>query len=75
MRAHYQDPAQIRRRRVEAGLTQEELARRASTTKSHISMVERGISGASAPLLARLAGAFGCEVSDLMPSVSEAASS
>ncbi|MFE3378382.1 MULTISPECIES: helix-turn-helix transcriptional regulator [Streptomyces] len=67
MNAHYQDPAQIRRRRIEAGLTQEALAKRAGASKAHISMVERGVAGASAPFLSRLAEAFGCEVADLMP--------
>ncbi|MEV7712325.1 helix-turn-helix transcriptional regulator [Streptomyces sp. NPDC088270] len=67
MRAHYQDPAQIRRRRIEAGLTQETLGRRVGVTKSHISGIERGTAGASAPVLARLAGEFKCEVADLMP--------
>ncbi|WP_274031445.1 helix-turn-helix domain-containing protein [Streptomyces sp. MMBL 11-1] len=67
MKAHYQDPAQIRRRRIEAGLTQEALAKRARASKAHISMVERGVAGASAPLLSRLAESLGCEVADLMP--------
>lgn len=67
MKAHYQDPAQIRRRRIESGLTQQELATLAGASKAHISMVERGTAGASASLLARLAGAFGCEVAALMP--------
>ncbi|MYV56485.1 helix-turn-helix transcriptional regulator [Streptomyces sp. SID3212] len=66
MRAHYQDPAQIRRRRIEAGLTQEALGARAGYSKGHVSGVERGIAGASAQALARLAEALGCEVSDLM---------
>ncbi|MEU0001164.1 helix-turn-helix domain-containing protein [Streptomyces microflavus] len=69
MRAHYQDPEQIRRRRIEAGLTQEGLARLAGVTKSHISGVERGVAGASAPMLGRLAIALECEVADLMPPV------
>ncbi|MET9096188.1 helix-turn-helix transcriptional regulator [Streptomyces cyaneofuscatus] len=72
MKAHYQDPAQIKRRRIEAGLTQEGLAQRAGASKAHISMVERGIAGASAPLLGRLATALECEVADLMPPVAEA---
>lgn len=67
MRAHYQDPAQIRRRRIEAGLTQESLGHRVGVTKSHISGIERGTAGASAPVLARLAGEFKCAVADLMP--------
>lgn len=67
MKAHHQDPAQILRRRIEAGLTQGELGKKAGASKAHISMVERGAAGASAPLLARLAGALGCEVADLMP--------
>ncbi|MFE4691710.1 helix-turn-helix domain-containing protein [Streptomyces sp. NPDC056749] len=73
MKAHYQDPAQIRRRRIEAGLTQESLGQRVGVTKSHISGIERGTAGASAPMLLRLADAFACEVADLMPPVSESA--
>ncbi|MFS0695864.1 helix-turn-helix domain-containing protein [Streptomyces nitrosporeus] len=73
MRAHYQDPAQIRRRRIEAGLTQEGLAHLAGVTKSHISGVERGTAGASAPMLSRLAAALECEVADLMPPASASA--
>ncbi|MEU8704163.1 helix-turn-helix transcriptional regulator [Streptomyces sp. NPDC048565] len=67
MKAHYQDPAQIRRRRIEAGLTQEALAKQAKVSKAHISMIERGAAGASAPLLSRLAEALRCESADLMP--------
>ncbi|XUZ24706.1 helix-turn-helix domain-containing protein [Streptomyces sp. RMIT01] len=67
MKAHYQDPAQIRRRRIEAGLTQEALGKQTGVSKAHISMVERGVAGASAPFLSRLAEFFGCEVADLMP--------
>ncbi|MFG2506777.1 helix-turn-helix domain-containing protein [Streptomyces rubiginosohelvolus] len=67
MKAHYQDPVQIRRRRIEAGLTQEGLGKKAKVSKAHISMIERGAAGASAPLLSRLAEALECEVADLMP--------
>ncbi|MFD6421741.1 helix-turn-helix domain-containing protein [Streptomyces sp. NPDC060198] len=73
MRAHYQDPAQLRRRRIEAGLTQEGLALKVGLSKSHISGIERGTAGASAPVLARLAEAFGCRIGDLMPPVSASA--
>ncbi|MEU3346371.1 helix-turn-helix transcriptional regulator [Streptomyces sp. NPDC006700] len=62
-----QDPARLRRRRVEAGLTQKDLARLAEVTKGHMSLVEGGRRGASPALLKRLAGALNCEIADLMP--------
>ncbi|MFJ9895279.1 helix-turn-helix domain-containing protein [Streptomyces sp. NPDC091280] len=64
---HNQDPARVRRRRVEAGLSQVSLARRVGVTKGHLSLVESGGRGASPELLGRLANALSCEIADLMP--------
>jgi transcriptional regulator with XRE-family HTH domain len=65
---HNQDPARLRRRRVEAGLSQVSLARRVGVSKGHVSLLESGGRGASPELLGRVAGVLGCEIADLMPS-------
>lgn len=62
-----QDPGRVRRKRIEAGLNQTALARKAGISKNHMSMVERGVAGASPGVLARLAEALGCQTADLMP--------
>ncbi|WP_340382244.1 helix-turn-helix transcriptional regulator [Streptomyces sp. SS7] len=64
-----QDPARLRRKRVEAGLTQKDLAQRVGVTKGHMSLVESGRRGASPDLLKRLAAVLDCAVADLMPPV------
>lgn len=69
-----QDPARLRRKRVEAGLTQIELARRTRVSKGHMSLVEAGGRGASPAFLKRLATALECEVADLMPPLEATAS-
>jgi transcriptional regulator with XRE-family HTH domain len=67
-----QSPERLRRKRVETGWTQAELARRAKVSPSHLSAVESGSLGASPKLLGRLADALGCEIADLMPPENEA---
>ena len=62
-----QDPARVRRKRIEAGLTQTQLANQAGLSNAHLSQVERGGRGASPKVLARLAGVLNCEIADLMP--------
>ncbi|WP_405930356.1 helix-turn-helix domain-containing protein [Streptomyces sp. NBC_00827] len=65
-----QDPARVRRKRIEAGLSQIALAAMAELSPAHMSSIERrGRSGrgASPKVLARLADALGCEISELMP--------
>jgi transcriptional regulator with XRE-family HTH domain len=62
-----QDPAQVRRKRIEAGLNQIQLAAQAGLSKAHMSQVERGTRGASPRVLGRLAAALNCEITDLMP--------
>lgn len=58
-----EDPTAIRRRRIELGLNQTELAARAGVSKSHLSDVERGVPGKgfSPKNLKALAEALGCE--------------
>lgn len=59
------DPATLRTRRVEAGLTGAELAQRAEISAGHLSELESGSRNASPPVLARLARELGCEIRDL----------
>lgn len=63
-----QDPLILRRKRIEAGLTQGALAAGAEVSQSYMSMLESGSASASPPVLKRLAGVLGCEIADLMPS-------
>ncbi len=62
-----QHPKRLRWRRVAAGLSQEELAKKAGYTKQHIWVLERGDFGASAKCLAELAAVLDCKTTDLMP--------
>lgn len=62
-----QDPQRLKRRRVEAGLNQVELAKAAGIHFSHMSCIERGVRGASPRVLKKLADALHCEVADLLP--------
>ena len=62
-----QDPERVRQRRIEAGLSQQELAAHAGVSNSLISQVERGVCGASPKTLKRLAEVMACQVRDLMP--------
>ncbi|QQM44971.1 helix-turn-helix domain-containing protein [Streptomyces liliifuscus] len=62
-----QDPARVRRKRIEAGLTQIALAAQAGLSTAHMSCIERGERGASPKVLDRLATALDCEIADLMP--------
>jgi transcriptional regulator with XRE-family HTH domain len=66
-----QDPYLLRRRRVQAGLTQGDVAARAEISQSYMSMLEHGHASASAPVLKRLADVLACEITDLMPPLSE----
>lgn len=62
-----QDPVRLRRRRIEAGLTQASLATKARLSPTHMSSIESGRAGASPDVLRRLAEALGCTIADLMP--------
>jgi transcriptional regulator with XRE-family HTH domain len=59
-------PAAIRRKRIEAGLKQKDLAHRAGISRPHMSSIEHGRVNPSPPVLHRLALALGCEIPDLM---------
>lgn len=66
---------ELQRRRLAAGLTQEEFAHRAGLTRTHYQQLERGYWKKNEPanptlkLLARLAQVLGIEVGELLPSV------
>lgn len=62
-----QDPRRLRRRRIAAGLTIRELAVRAQVATGSISALENGDQSARVTMLAALASALGCEITDLMP--------
>jgi len=55
----------LRQKRLEAGLTQEEIAQRAGVTRQTIIAVERGNYVPSVLLALRLARELGCRVEDL----------
>jgi len=56
----------LRRARRVAGLSQEELAHRASIDRSYISALERSVYAAGIDVVDRLAVALGVEASDLL---------
>ncbi|MEU8968061.1 helix-turn-helix transcriptional regulator [Streptomyces monashensis] len=62
-----QDPQRLRRRRIEAGLNQGELAEKAEISASYMSCLALGTRSASPRVLKRLAKALNCKVSDLLP--------
>ncbi|WP_437013229.1 helix-turn-helix domain-containing protein [Streptomyces sp. enrichment culture] len=62
-----QDPQRLRRRRINAGLNQAELAKRAGISPSHMSVLERGVRGASPRVLKKFAEIMKCDVDDLRP--------
>ncbi|MEU9387167.1 helix-turn-helix transcriptional regulator [Streptomyces sp. NPDC048279] len=62
-----QDPSRVLRKRIEAGLAQNQLAARIGISAAQLCRIEKGKSGASAPVLSRMANEFGCEVAELLP--------
>lgn len=66
---------ELQRRRLDAGLTQEQLAHRAGLTRTHYQQVERGYwkknepANPSLKLLVRIAQALGVEVVELLPPI------
>lgn len=61
-----EDPKQFRRRRIELGLSQTDLAERAGVSKSHVSDVENGRAGFSPKNLKAIADVLGCTIPDLL---------
>lgn len=61
-----EDPKAFRRRRIEAGLSQTDLALQAGVSKSHVSGVELGRAGFSPKNLAKIAAVLGCTIRDLL---------
>jgi transcriptional regulator with XRE-family HTH domain len=60
--------AAVRRRRFEAGLSQEALASDCGLHPTNLGKLERGERNSSAQTLIRIAAALGCRVSDLFAS-------
>lgn len=58
--------ANLRRHRLAAGFSQEELAHRAELDRTYISALERCIYAATIDVVARLARELGVEASDLL---------
>lgn len=56
----------LRRRREEAGLSQEELALKAGLNRNYVGMLERGERMASIEVLRKLASGLGCPMSALI---------
>lgn len=61
-----EDPRQFRRRRIEAGLSQTDLAEKAGVSKSHLSDVENGRAGFSPKNLKKIAEVLDCTIPDLL---------
>jgi transcriptional regulator with XRE-family HTH domain len=56
----------LRLRRQELGLSQEELASRAKVDRTYISAIERGVYGVTIDVLDRIATGLSVEASDLL---------
>jgi transcriptional regulator with XRE-family HTH domain len=56
----------VKRIRLEKGLTQDALAREVGIATRHIGRIERGTISATIGLLARIAKSLGCEIGDLI---------
>ena len=65
-------PDKLRRRRVEAGLNQAELAKRVGCSAGHFSELESGTRNPSPALLSAIAAELRCKPADLMPDVDKA---
>jgi transcriptional regulator with XRE-family HTH domain len=64
----------IREHRVQAGLTQAELAQRAGIGRPHLNHIERGRKNPTVVVLVQLAASLGVAPGDLLVSVSKASS-
>lgn len=59
----------LRKRRKEAGLTQEQLALEADIQRNYVSLIERGVNQPTITIIFKLAGALGCRPSSLVEDV------
>ena len=66
-RSPIHDPEKLRRKRIEAGLNQMDVAAATGIQQSHISRLECGASSTTPKSLARIARALGCTIADLLP--------
>ena len=57
----------LKNRRLRAGLTQEELARKAGTTQTTVARIERDAVEPEVTTIRKLAGALGITPADLIP--------
>lgn len=58
--------ANVKRRRLSLGLSQEELALRAGIDRTYASQIERAIANPSLAIICAIADEIGCEVEDLL---------
>lgn len=61
-----EDPRAFRRRRIEAGLSQTDLAAQAGVSKTQLSDVENGRAGFSPKNLKAIAEILGCTIPELL---------
>lgn len=59
----------LRRRRVEAGFTQEQLAHEAELQRNYVSLMERGINQPTITTLIKLANPLGCTAAEIVDEV------
>ena len=59
----------LRRRRVEAGFTQEQLALEAALQRNYVSLMERGINQPTITTLIKLATPLGCTAAEIVEEV------
>jgi len=58
--------ANVKRRRMSLGLSQEELALRAGIDRTYASQIERAIANPSLAIICSIADEIGCEVEELL---------
>lgn len=66
-------PTEVRRRRIIAGLGQEELAKRARISWPYLSLIESGKRSPGVEVLHRLAEALSCPVEEILASPEDVA--
>ncbi|MFU3259633.1 helix-turn-helix domain-containing protein [Pseudomonas aeruginosa] len=59
----------LRRRRVEAGFTQEQLAHESELQRNYVSLMERGINQPTITTLIKLANPLGCTAAEIVDEV------